>query len=147
MGEVFIDVLNLNLVRRKVLWNIQLNLDWLKNQLFKVCLDGTYDHRRYTGPGVHKFHVPVCLADSFCSVAPNTCGSLVQNFLHVTFFVLRILRWLLMFGIFCTPMCWPFVSEPEQPKFISGKAWKCSLPALWIYFLFRMWFEKFNFLW
>jgi hypothetical protein len=57
----------------------------------------------------------------FCGVAPNIGGSLEQIFFHVTFLVLRILRLLLMFGKFCTAVL-AYVSEPEQPKFISSKA-------------------------
>jgi len=37
----------------------------------------------------------------FCVVAPNICGSLVWNLLHVTLLEPKILRWLLDFWKIC----------------------------------------------
>jgi hypothetical protein len=44
------------------------------------------------------------MADKFCTVAPNTCGSSVRNLLHVTLPARRILRWLLDFLKICAPL-------------------------------------------
>ena len=42
----------------------------------------------------------------FCMVAPNNCGSLVQNLLHFTFLAHWILRWITDFLKICVPLVW-----------------------------------------
>jgi hypothetical protein len=40
----------------------------------------------------------VAMAIKFCAVAPNICGASLWKLLHVTFLMLRFLRWLVDFG-------------------------------------------------
>ena len=40
----------------------------------------------------------VAMATTFCTVAPNLCGSSVDILLHVTLLASEISRWLLAFG-------------------------------------------------
>jgi len=41
---------------------------------------------------------------TFCMVVPNICGSSVQNLLHVTFLILKILWWFPNFWKICAPL-------------------------------------------
>jgi hypothetical protein len=45
----------------------------------------------------------VAVTTKYFKVAPSICVSSVWNLLHVTLLAARILRWLIDFGIFCTP--------------------------------------------
>jgi hypothetical protein len=47
----------------------------------------------------------VAVANKFCMVAPNICGSSGWNLLHVTQVASKILRWLVGFWRICAPLC------------------------------------------
>jgi hypothetical protein len=56
----------------------------------------------------------VAMANKLCIVAPNICGSLVWNWLHVTLLVQRILMCLLDFWTICAPL--PYgVTDHKKP--------------------------------
>lgn len=46
----------------------------------------------------------VAMATKFYTVAPNICGCSIQNFIHVTLLVPRILVWFLDFWKTCVPL-------------------------------------------
>jgi hypothetical protein len=50
----------------------------------------------------------ITMATTFCTAAPNICGSPVQNLLRVTLLAARMLRWFLELGKNCAPL--PYVA-------------------------------------
>jgi len=94
-------VVTLRLLRREKLMQRVPNTSHVKWTKYDCLLRCPWGIKKDNQRGCTNARGQVARATKFCTLAPDICGSLVWNLLHVTNLAPRIFRWLLDFWNMC----------------------------------------------